>query len=171
MKIIMSDYLFLTTRILPELVDLLKLVDQMRLHERTEAIGEKFDIFLHLPSPDGEAWDIEHLRPTIEDLARVPSELRECSERYMGHPIGEAEGTLVSRMLEEEPAFPSAYSYPEELGFFVTSQSDVFANMGELTPWWKLGNLKKDSLVLYQLLFGEWNLIWNSHASHLYPSI
>lgn len=90
---------FLTRRILPELDALLKLVDRMRLHARTEAIGGKFDIFLNTPSPDGEAWNIEHIRPTVEDLARVPSELVERSERYLGHSIGEAEGALVLRML------------------------------------------------------------------------
>lgn len=138
--------LFFTKRILPELSELLKLVDQMQLYKRTEAIGGEFVILLHTPAPDGEAWNIEHLRPTIEDLAMVPSELRECSERYLGCPIGEAESALVSRMLQEEPAFPSAYSYPEEPGFFVTSNFDVFSNIGELAPWWKLGDLKRDSL-------------------------
>jgi len=138
--------LFFTKCILPELGGLLKLVHQMRLYERTEAIGGEFVIFLHTPAPDGEAFSIEHLRPTIEDLAMAPSELRECSERHPGRSIGEAENALVSRMLREEVAFPSAYSYPEELGFFVTSQFDVFSNIGDLKPWWKLGNLEKDSL-------------------------
>ncbi len=138
--------LFLTKRIIPELPEILKLVDQMRLYERTEAIGGNFDIFLHTPAPDGEAWNIEHLRPTVSDLDLVPTELKECSEKYLGHPLGEPEGKLISKMLKEEPSFPSSYTYPDNLGFYITSQFDVFTNFGDLTPYWKLGNLRRNSL-------------------------
>jgi len=138
--------LIFTKKIVPELGDLLKIVDRMRLRERTASLGGQFVIFLHTPCPDGEAWNIEHLRPTINDLTKVPAELKECSERHLGAPIGEAEGSLVPKIMEEKPVFPSAYGYPELLSFYVTSQLDVFSNMGDLSPWWKLGNLNQDGV-------------------------
>lgn len=138
--------LFFTTLIVPELAEVMELVDRMRLRERTEAIGGEFGLFLRTPTPDGEAWNIEDLRPTARHLALVPSELREASEAYLGGPIGEPEGVIVSRMYDEDPVFPSAYEVPEELCFYVTSSFDVFSNVGELAPWWKLGNLRQDDV-------------------------
>jgi hypothetical protein len=138
--------LFFTSLIVPELPELLELVGRMRLRERTEAIGGEFDLFLRTPTPDGEAWNIEDLRPTAKDLVQVPSELRESSEHYLGGPIGEAEGAIISRVLDDDPVFPSAYELPEELCFYVTSSFDVFSNIGELAPWWKLGNLEQDDI-------------------------
>ena len=138
--------LFFTKPIVPELPELLDLIKQMSLHERTEELGGEFHVWLTLPDPDGEAWSIEHLRPTIKDLEEVPTELKESSYRFNRRPIGEAESILVSRMLKEEPSFPSAVGYPQKLGFYITSGFDVFSNIGEHTQWWKLGNLKKDSL-------------------------
>jgi len=137
--------LFLTTRILPELGKLLDLAQQMRLYERTEALGGEFQIFLHTPGPEGEAWHIEHLRPSVEDLARVPAELVVSSQRYLGRSLGEAEGDLVAQLAEEEPSLPSVYGYPGNLGFYITSQCDVYPSIG-LEPWWRLGNLRRDTL-------------------------
>ncbi len=137
--------LFLTTRILPDLGALLALVERTGLRERTRSIGGEFQLFLHTPGPEGEGWYIEDLRPTVEDLAQVPAELLETSERYLGHPLGEAESDLVSRWTDAEPSFPSVYDYPQNLGFYVTSEFDVFPNIG-LEPWWRLGNLYNDGL-------------------------
>jgi hypothetical protein len=138
--------LFLTTRILPDLDGLLSLVDDLRLRERTTALGGEFQLFTHTPGPDGEAWAIEHLRPTVDDLARVPAWLVRESERYLGYPLGAAEGDLVEHMSQELAIFPSAHGYPERLGFYVTASDDVYSNIAELTPWWRLGNLRRDAL-------------------------
>ena len=35
---------------------------------------------------------------------------------------------------------------PEHLAFEVAADLDVFPNIEEMTPWWKLGNLKTDSI-------------------------
>jgi len=137
--------LFLTTRLLPDLDGLLSLADHLRLRERSAALGGEFQLFMHTPGPDGEAMKIEHLRPTVEDLAQAPKWLIEQSERYLGHPLGASEAELAGSMLSDETSVPSAYSYPERLGFYVTADEDVFSNVGELAPWWRLGNLRHDA--------------------------
>lgn len=138
--------LFFTTRLLPDLDGLLSLVDRLRLRERTVALGGEFQLFMHAPGPEGEAWAIEHLRPKVEDLARVPESLVRQSEDYLGRTLGAAEEDLIAKMLADNTTCPSAYGYPERLGFYVTANDDVFSNIGELAPWWRLGNLRRDEL-------------------------
>jgi hypothetical protein len=125
---------------------LLSLVDRLCLRERTAALGGEFQLFMHTPGPEGEAWAIESLRPTVEDLVRVPVWLLQESERYLGRPQGASEGDLLKAMLEDTTTCPCAYEYPQRLGFIVTTDDDVFSNIGELTPWWRLGNLRRDGL-------------------------
>ena len=137
--------LFFTTRILPDLDALLSLVDRLRLRERTAALGGEFQLFMHTPGPEGHAWAIEHLRPTVEDLARVPPWLVHQSANYLGRSLGAAEMELVDKMLVDNTTRPSAYGYPERLGFYVTANEDVYSNIGELTPWWRLGNMSRDA--------------------------
>ena len=118
----------------------------MDLRARTEALGGQFVIFFHTPGPEGEAWNIEHLRPSVEALARVPKSLLASSRRHLGHGPGQAEGDIMESVLIEKPGFPSAYSYPDNLGFHITHEWDVYSNMGEMAPWWRLGNLLTEPL-------------------------
>ncbi|MDO8684635.1 MAG: hypothetical protein Q7N50_14310, partial [Armatimonadota bacterium] len=76
--------LFLTRKMIPELGELLGLVDKLRLRERVAALGGEFTIFLHTPGPEGEARFIEHLRPTIEEAKSIPAELVAASEKHIG---------------------------------------------------------------------------------------
>lgn len=138
--------LFLTRRILPEVEELYGLVDRLRLRQRTEALGASFQIFAHTPGPDGEAFSIEGLRPTVADLARVPAELIEASVAYLGRPLGEAEGDIVARLRRcDEPA-ATRWGNTGPLGFYVTAGLDVYSNLADLNPWWRLGNLAREDV-------------------------
>lgn len=140
--------LIMTDRILPDLEGLMCLVEEMGLEERTRQLGHEFVIFIHTPGPDGEAFNIEHLRPTVDALEAIPSYLAEKTKRHFGATtleecIGEAEATLIPRLL-------SVNSPPDLVRdlrvFMVTPNLDVYPNFGELMPWWRLGNLKSDSV-------------------------
>lgn len=137
---------FLTTRLLPDVPGLLALVEELRLRERCEALGGPLTLFLNCPSPDGEAAQLEALRPTVEDVARLPPPLREQSERHLGSALGEAEGVLVERFLRDErPVAPTeADVFADPLWLFICRDDNVYANIGELTPPWRLGNLAED---------------------------
>lgn len=141
--------LFLTKKIIPEIGELLKLVDRLKLKDRVRSLGGDFVLFMHTVTPDGEARKIEYLRPRLEDTASIPSEIIESSKKHLKvEKLWHTEGELVSQILTEEEDFPYAYPYPEILCFYIKNNWDVFSNMGPLEPWWKLGNLKTDSLEL-----------------------
>ena len=139
--------LFLTKKIFPDIGGLLKLVEKMKLRERTPSLGGEFDLFMHTPGPDGEARNIEYLRPTINETKSIPEEIIESSRKHFGRErLWQPEAELVSQILNDEDVFPYAYSYPQVLWFLIKSNWDVFPNMGTMEEWWKLGNLKQDSV-------------------------
>ena len=139
--------IFLTKKIVPEIGELLKLIDQLRLRDRVRSLGGDFDFFIHTPGPEGEALDIEYLRPTLEDTRLIPSEIVDSSKKHFNtEDLWYTEGELISGVIAEKDDFPYAYSYPETLCFYIKNDWDVFSNMGALELWWRLGNLKTDSL-------------------------
>jgi hypothetical protein len=157
--------LFLTKRMVADLGAWSHLVTKMRLRERCKAVGGEFVIFVHLPAPEGEAFGIEHLRPTARDIAEVPRWLVEESKRHFGgrRPFGEPEAVLVRKVLGGE-LNPPPYE-PEQLCFHVTADLDVYSNYGELTPWWRLGNLRRHSVGTMLRTFEEDAVpgLWASH--------
>lgn len=140
---------FLTTKILPDLPGLIRLTEELHLRERCKALGGPFTLFIHTPGPDGSARQIEHLRPTVDDLAQVPDWLQEQSERHVGSGLGEAEGALVERLSEEQLPIVTPESEViagPHLWFFVCGNLDVYPNVVgmNLVPAWRLGNLEHD---------------------------
>lgn len=139
--------IFLTKKTIPELAELLKLVDRLKLRDRVKSLGGDFDLFMHTPGPEDEAQKIEYLRPTLKDIKVIPNEIIESSKKHFNREeLWHTEGELISQILTEEEKFPYAYSYPDILCFYIKNNWDVFSNMSTLEPWWKLGNLRTDSL-------------------------
>lgn len=136
--------IFLTTKLLPELDDLLALVDKLNLRKRVMELGSEFQIFLTLPGPDGEAVKIEHLRPVADQVSDLPENLLASSRKHLEKDIlWRTEAELVSEIIN---APEEKEELPEKLWFFVCGNWDVYANIGTLEPWWCLGNLKRDSV-------------------------
>jgi hypothetical protein len=140
---------FFTKRIIPDLPGLIALAEEMRLKERCEALGGPLTLFLHCPAPDGEALHIEHLRPTVADLAQVPTWLREQSEQHIKQPLGEPEGRLVSKLRHEDKPLANTITdlTPGDMWFDVTPDFEVYPGFFETTAPYCLGNLKTDGLA------------------------
>ncbi|UCC67196.1 MAG: hypothetical protein JSV79_08615, partial [Armatimonadota bacterium] len=140
---------FFTKRLLPDLPELISLADDMRLLKRCEALGGPFVFWTHLPSPDGEAFSIEHLRPTEADLERVPRDFLEQSEKRIGGPIGVPERKLISAFREDErPAIPAIETIaPHGPWFAVMPNFDLYMNYSEISPAYRLGYLKAHGLA------------------------
>ena len=137
---------FLTRKLLPDLPDLLRLAERLRFRERVQKLGGEFDVFMHTPGPDGEARQIEHLRPHIGEVDNLPAEIVETTRKHFKREtLWQSEGELVENILDTQETFPYAYSYPEHLWLFVTGNWDIFTNMGTLEPWWRLGNMRQDT--------------------------
>ena len=140
---------FLTTKILPDLDGLMRLIDAMRLRERVQTLGGEFVAFIHPPDMSGEGANITHLAVTIDEARLVPDELLNASLPHLGRDsMWETEADIVSRAQSDPDSFGHPYGYPKPwLCFFVRGNWDVFPNMGTYTPMWKLGNLKTDSVA------------------------
>jgi len=132
---------FFTKRIIPDLPGLIALTEELRLKQRCEALGGPFTLFLHCPAPHGEAFHIEHLRPTVADLDKIPAWLREQSEQ---HRLGLAEGDLVCQLREEYS--PVRDRTPGDPWLGIMPNFDVHPIWDEITPASRLGNLKADGL-------------------------
>jgi hypothetical protein len=135
-----------TKLLIPDLPGLIELAQELRLRERCEALGEPSPIFLHCPTPSGEAFHIEHLRPTERDLDRVPGWLREQSEKHYQRSALVPERKLMPRFLEDRN--PMAHSVEDlasgsgGLWFQVGPSFDVHPYMCE----YRLGSLRRDGL-------------------------
>ena len=143
---------FVTRRLLPELDDLLRLAEQLRLRERTEAIGHPFQLFMHTPTPDGEARMIEDLRPRLEEVADLPPALVQASCAYLGRErLWQTEAQWLDALWGQgergQVPRPFAYAMPSRLVFYVLPDGSVHTNIGTLEPWWKLGDLGADGVT------------------------
>ena len=140
-----------TKLLIPDLPGLIELAEELRLRERCEALGGPSAIFLHCPVPEGEAFHIEHIRPTERDLDRVPAWLREQSEQYYRRSIVTPERKLVPRFLEDHGPMSASVEDLESgsagLWFQVEPSLDLYPYMCEITPAYRLGNLKRDELA------------------------
>jgi MoaA/NifB/PqqE/SkfB family radical SAM enzyme len=139
--------LFLTKKILPDLPGLMRLVEQMRLRERVQRLGGEFGIFIHAPELTGEGRQIAHLGVTLGETRAVPSELVESTRKHFKtEKIWTTEADTVAEILAHPgERQPVPYSQPM-LWLSVENNWDVYSNRGDYSPWWKLGNLKKDSV-------------------------
>lgn len=144
--------IFCTTKLLPELGELLALIDRLELHKRSAAIGRPFQVFVHTPAPDGEARHIEHLRPRLDEVANLPPSLMQASRTYLGREqMWQTEAQwleeLQTRGSKGELTRPFAYGMPPRLVFYILPDWSVYTNIGTLEPWWNLGNLRAEGVA------------------------
>ena len=141
--------IFANTRGIPEFESLLRRVDRMRLRDRVESLGGKFDIFVHTPGAWGRALDIEHIRPTIQDVQKIPCELLESSRRHFGsETLWDTEPELCGQILAGQPWFGYAIEPAHMPWFIITSGFDVFYNAFGYDPWFCLGNIQREPLAV-----------------------
>jgi hypothetical protein len=140
---------FFTRRLIPDLPALISLAEELRLRKRCEDLNGPFVFWMHLPAPDGEAFEIEHLRPTEADLEEVPREFLKQSEERNGGPMGVPERKLVPALREDQgPAVPAMETMaPHGPWFAVMPTFDLYLNSSEISPAYRLGNLKADGLT------------------------
>jgi len=139
---------FLTTKLLPELIGFTELIQSLHLWERVRESGGEFQIYLYPPGPDHEARRIEGYRPTASQVSDLPESILESTRKYLEKDdLWYTEAKLYSEILAENGTNDCKVVEPEELWFLVCSNWDVFANIGTLEKWWCLGNLKRDTVA------------------------
>ncbi|CAG0935071.1 hypothetical protein TFLX_03896 [Thermoflexales bacterium] len=162
--------LFLTQQALPELDGFAALIEALHLDQRVQQFGQEFEVFVRTPAPDGAAYHIENVRPTVDALAVIPQYLAEKTRQYNGavtleECVGAAEADWIPELLKNDDPFNT---YPETLAFMVTPDLDVFSNIGEPMPWWKLGNLQTDGVDQVMQRF-ENDEVWGLHGNFRVP--
>jgi len=140
--------LFLTGKLLPDLAGLMRLGDQMCLRERVERLGGDLDIFVHTPDYVGEGRQIADLGVTLDETRAVPLELIASTRKHFRtENLWTTEAKIIADILAHPgERAPVAYGQPM-LWFSVENNWDVYSNSGNYGPWWRLGNLKSDSIA------------------------
>jgi len=139
--------IFLTRELIPELGDVLRLCDDLRLRERVRDLGGEFQIFMHPPGPEGAGRAIEPLLPTADEVVSLPEDILAASRQHYGREILWRPECEWYADLSSDDTPPSVGDVmPEMLWLLVTGRWDVYSNLGTLESWWRLGNLKQDSV-------------------------
>jgi len=140
----------LTKKLIPEIDELMNLIDQLQLHKRVRELGSEFQLFMHTPDPDYEARKIEYLRPTLDDVLSLPEAILDPSRRHLGKQVlWRTESELYEEIIKDNEIRPGderVLDEPHQFWLFVMNNWDVYSNIGTLEPWWRLGNLKIDSV-------------------------
>jgi hypothetical protein len=151
--------IFLTKKVIPELAELLGLIERMQLRKRVLELGSEIQRFMHTPCPLQEGRKIEYLRPTVEETTLIPKEILKASRKHLDRQIlWQTEGDLYKSIMEAErvpSADESVLDESQQFWFFVTDNWDVFSNVGTLEPWWKLGNMKEDTMATIMRRFEQ----------------
>lgn len=140
--------LFLNERNKNELGVFIKLIEDMNLEEKVNAMGREFQLFAHVPSPDGEAFNLEDIRPTKDIINYMPEYLINKTVKHFNatnidEVIGQAEKDLLPKLLKNNEPWGDK---PGQLAFMITPDLDVYPNAGEMKRWWCLGNLMSDGI-------------------------
>lgn len=142
--------LIFTKVLIPDLPGLIALAEELRLKERCDALGGLFIFWMHLPSPEGAALHLDHVWPTARDLEKSPRDFLARSEEHMGRSMGTPERVLI-RSLRDDPG-PAVRSVKEAtsgnpLWFYIAPGFDVYLTFAEISPAYRLGNLKTDGVA------------------------
>ena len=139
--------IFLTAKLIPDLGDLLKLIDDLRLRDRVGDLGGEFQVFMHPPGPVGAGRAIEPLLPTADEVASLPEDIMDASRQHFGRDtLWRPESEWHAEALGEDAPPTVDEVMPEVLWLLVTNRWEVYTNLGSLERWWCLGSLKEDSV-------------------------
>lgn len=140
--------LFLNEKNKHELNHFVKIIENLDLENKVKNIGKEFEIYVYIPAPDGEAFNLEDIRPKEDIFSLIPEYLKNKTLKYLKakdlkEVLGYKEKELLPTLLNEDSCLND---YPPILSMMITSELDVYCNAGELKPWWCLGNLNNDSV-------------------------
>jgi hypothetical protein len=93
--------LFITKQCLCELDDFLRLIFDLDLHKRCEAIGQKFEVFINGMSQEGNGYELINYFIDEGDIAQIPSGLVEINRDSINR-LGQPEYLLLDSLLHDD---------------------------------------------------------------------
>lgn len=134
--------LFITKRNIGELEEFLRFIYDLKLHKRCESNGQKFEVFIGGISPEGSGFELESIRVDENDATLIPDELIDIC-REGADLLGQPEYVLLESLYHENAPANIRANIPS---VSVNADFDVYPNIAEPTEWWRLGNLKTNSI-------------------------
>ncbi|MDR2650308.1 MAG: hypothetical protein LBB94_11425 [Clostridiales bacterium] len=128
--------LFITKRCLRELSDFLRLIYELELHKRCEAIGGKFEVFFGVMSPEGNGYDLVDILIDEDDISLIPRGLIDINRDSIER-LGQPEYALLEAMRHDNS--------PPNTSANVSSVSVSAAGYGCRAPSRKLRSIFSDS--------------------------
>ncbi len=141
--------LFFTKKILNEFDIILDKIKELKIVERLSSQGKKFELFIHPPGPIGEGFKIEHLRVEKNNEECIPDLIIEKTrEHYSKDKLWYAEEELIKEFVREDNIDVINMFIPNVSWLFIDSNWNVYSNLEctSFDPWWKLGNIKRNSI-------------------------
>jgi hypothetical protein len=132
--------IFATKRGLGDLDAFTRLIHELDLIKRCEAIGYKFDVFVNCFSPEGNGFYIDHETLEEGDLEKIPQGLIDICRDSIENFDKPEYAWLEEMANENSPPNLSANMYY----ISINADYDAYPNIAEIAPWWRLGNLKTD---------------------------
>lgn len=142
--------IFINKKNIEELPKVINLFKKEKFLEEAQKLNEKFEYFAHLGSVNGENLKNIAWRLTEKDLKKIPQELFEKSAQYLNtkNPFGISEKQLYQK-------FHNSKSHVIEFlklkstkpVFYINHKYNVYPNISNIQPWWKMGNCKKDKII------------------------
>lgn len=122
-----------------ELVELLRLSEELELARRCEEIGGEFRFFVHTGSCDGEG---RKLYPIWVRKDHIPEAL---IPYFLDYDELWPERELC-RLWRDEAGSVAPHNEGEYLVLYVSNEYDLFFNFTHMRPEWRIGNLKTDPI-------------------------
>jgi len=134
--------LFATKRGLDDYEQFTRLIYELDLIKRCEAIGHKFDVFVNCFSPEGNGFYIDDETLEEGDLAKIPQGLIDICRDSIEN-FGKPEYALLDELASDNSP-PNASANMHYIS--INADYDAYPNIAEIAPWWRLGNLKTDGV-------------------------
>jgi MoaA/NifB/PqqE/SkfB family radical SAM enzyme len=124
-----------------------RVLEDIRLEERVNDMGNEFSCFLNTPMPIGQGFNLENIRLRESDLGKLPNNLIEKTLKHYKSEsadiLWKTEGELLPELLEENNPL-IAESVPLPLG--IDPDLNVYPIYWEVAEWWCLGNVREDGV-------------------------
>jgi sulfatase maturation enzyme AslB (radical SAM superfamily) len=120
----------------------------LNIPERCSKIGQYFSLFVHQGSCDGENIRNYCIWLTPEDIYTIPEmfvyyTLKHFNKNNIMDVFGFTEQKLYEKLLNDETCINYVSDNPV---FYIDKNFNVFPNITNISPYWQLGNLKKDGV-------------------------
>ncbi len=109
----------------------------IELIELSKTFDQEFELFIHEGSCDGENELLYPIRITRNDISDT------IKPYYLNYDALYEEKTLYEKLSHDNSTSSLITS---DVVFYVTNDFSVYPNLSNIAPWWKIGNIKENTV-------------------------